>query len=91
MSNKTPDSSSHPDQNQEAQKSQQTTQKSAIDPSKVVTPSEDLVYKGGYTVDPEEILANPAVAPEMLDDRRDNRPDLTRIPEDIQAEDIQTD
>ena len=33
--------------------------------------SRDLVNKGGYEKDPKEILANPAVAPQMLGDRRD--------------------
>lgn len=31
----------------------------------------DLVNKGGYDKDPQEILSNPAVAPQMLGDRRD--------------------
>ncbi|WP_035984425.1 hypothetical protein [Leptolyngbya sp. KIOST-1] len=31
----------------------------------------DLVNKGGYDKDPREIIANPAVTPEMLGDRRD--------------------
>ena len=31
----------------------------------------DLVNKGGYDKDPKEILSNPAVAPQMLDDRLD--------------------
>ncbi|PSR16448.1 hypothetical protein C8255_17780 [filamentous cyanobacterium CCP3] len=29
----------------------------------------DLVNKGGYDKDPREIIDNPAVAPQMLDDR----------------------
>lgn len=86
MSNKTSDSSSHKNQKKEDQKSQQPSQKSAIDSSKVVTPSEDLVYKGGYTNNSEEIIANPAVAPEMIDDRRDTRPDLTHNAEDTQTD-----
>lgn len=64
-------------------KSQDQPKKAAIDSDQIVNPSEDLVYKGGYTGDPEEIVANPAVAPEMLDDQRDNRPDLTRSSEGI--------
>lgn len=62
---------------------QKQAKKPAIDPDQIVNPSEDLVYKGGYTNDPEEILADPAVTPEMLDDQRDNRPDLTRESEGI--------
>lgn len=60
----------------------QKKDKTALDSSQVVNPSEDLVYKGGYTNEPEEILSNPAVAPQMLDDRRDLRSDLTRDPEE---------
>lgn len=29
----------------------------------------DLVNKGGYSKDPREIIDNPAVTPQMLDDR----------------------
>ncbi|PSN11923.1 hypothetical protein C7293_22385 [filamentous cyanobacterium CCT1] len=29
----------------------------------------DLVNKGGYDKDPREIIENPAVTPQMLDDR----------------------
>lgn len=36
----------------------------------------DLVYSGGYSRDPQEILSNPAVAPPMLNDGRDLRGDL---------------
>lgn len=42
----------------------------------------DLVYAGGYDRDPQEILGNPAVAPEMLSDGRDLRPDLFREAEE---------
>jgi hypothetical protein len=31
--------------------------------------SRDLVNKGGYDKDPREIVENPAVTPQMLDDR----------------------
>ena len=65
-------------QEQNSQKKDKTT----LDSSQIVNPSEDLVYKGGYTNEPEEILSNPAVAPQMLDDRRDLRSDLTRDPEE---------
>lgn len=65
---------------------QKSSQQPAVDSAQVVNPSEDLVYKGGYTNDPEEILSNPAVAPEMLDDRRDIRADLSRDPDSAQAD-----
>ncbi|WAL61383.1 hypothetical protein [Thermocoleostomius sinensis] len=38
----------------------------------------ELVYGGGSDRDPQELLTNPAVAPQMLDDRRDVRSDLMR-------------
>ena len=37
---------------------------------------ENLVYKGGYTGNPREIVENPAVAPEMLNQPGDLRRDL---------------
>jgi len=40
--------------------------------------SRDLVTKRGDIGDPEELLTNPAVVPQMLDDRRDLRDDLKR-------------
>lgn len=47
----------------------------------------DLVYAGGYDRDPQEILGNPAVAPEMLSDGRDLRPDLFREAEEAAPND----
>lgn len=44
--------------------------------SDIVNPAEDLVYKGGYTVDPVTMLSNPAVAPQTLSDARDLRADI---------------
>lgn len=41
----------------------QSTDRETFDPR-------DLVTKGGYDKDPQEILSNPAVVPEMLGDRR---------------------
>ncbi|NJN58408.1 MAG: hypothetical protein HC879_13345 [Leptolyngbyaceae cyanobacterium SL_5_9] len=38
----------------------------------------DLVSKGGYEGDPQEIIGNPAVAPEMYQEGRDLRVDLYR-------------
>ncbi|HEY9700029.1 MAG TPA: hypothetical protein V6D10_22425 [Trichocoleus sp.] len=69
----------NPEQNDETNKPQ------ADDRSKVVDPSEDLVYKGGYTNDPLTILGNPAVTPQTLSDARDLRPDLFREPEEDEA------
>ncbi|MBW4487376.1 MAG: hypothetical protein KME12_06260 [Trichocoleus desertorum ATA4-8-CV12] len=37
-----------------------------------------LVRTGGFDGDPQEILGNPAVAPEMIQEGRDLRPDLFR-------------
>lgn len=36
----------------------------------------DLVYSGGYAGDPREIVENPAVTPEMINEPGDNRIDL---------------
>lgn len=41
---------------------------------KIVDPM-DLVYSGGYTGDPREIVENPAVTPEMLNEPGDLRAD----------------
>lgn len=42
----------------------------------------DLVYKGGYSKDPQEILGNPAVAPPTLSEGRDLRADIFREAEE---------
>ena len=42
----------------------------------MVNPAEDLIYAGGYTKDPREIINNPAVAPQMLNGPGDLRGDL---------------
>lgn len=39
---------------------------------------EDLVMKGGYTGNPQEILDNPAVTPQTIDEPSDLRDDLRR-------------
>jgi hypothetical protein len=54
--------------------SAETEQRNA-DPDRIVDVM-DLVYKGGYSRDPQEILGNPAVAPQMLSEGRDLRVDL---------------
>lgn len=55
--------------------------RSPVDPSQMVD-VQDLVYKGGFDKDPQEILGNPAVAPEMLQEGRDLRVDLFKEAED---------
>lgn len=68
------DDQQHPSDQQSDRKSgpdQKSNQKSDI-----VNPAEDLVYKGGYTVDPVTLLGNPAVAPQTLSDARDLRADI---------------
>lgn len=47
---------------------QQPPQTNTVDP-------QDLVYSGGYTGDPREIVENPAVTPEMLNEPGDLRSD----------------
>lgn len=37
-----------------------------------------LVRTGGFEGDPQELLGNPAVTPEMIQEGRDLRPDLYR-------------
>lgn len=46
--------------------------------SKKTIDPQDLVTKGGYTGDPEEIITNPAVTPEMINEPSDVRDDLKR-------------
>lgn len=36
----------------------------------------DLVYSGGYTGDPREIVENPAVTPQMMNEPGDKRIDI---------------
>lgn len=63
-----------------AEKPEQT-QKSNDDSSQIVNPAEDLVYKGGFNKDPQEIVSNPAVAPQTIDDtQKALRGDLMKDP-----------
>lgn len=48
-----------------------------LNPAEMVS-SPDLINQPNFPEDPEETITNPAVAPQMLDDRRDSRGDLTR-------------
>lgn len=41
-------------------------------------PVEELVYKGGYTGDPEEIVQNPAVSPQTIGTEKELRGDLRK-------------
>lgn len=61
-----------PTQKENKQTEPNTSKPRVVDPL-------DLVYSGGYLGDPREILSNPAVAPQMLDDTPDNlRDDFRR-------------
>lgn len=51
------------------------------DSSKMMDPL-DLVYSGGVDRDPQEIISNPAVAPQTLSDGRDLRVDLFKDPDE---------
>ncbi|MGB3310233.1 MAG: hypothetical protein WBG32_14000 [Nodosilinea sp.] len=50
----------------------QSTDEETFDPR-------DLVTKGGYDKDPREIIANPAVTPQMPGDRRDAGVGMDRV------------
>lgn len=53
--------------------------KQAVDPR-------DLVYKGGYNKNPREVVENPAVTPQMLDEPQETRAGYIRDDRD-EAED----
>jgi hypothetical protein len=55
-------------------------QKSTHDPN--VVDVRELVYNDGTDRNPHELLTDPGVAPQMLDDRRDLRTDLLRESDD---------
>lgn len=80
MSN-TGDRAANQPSDQSQQSNQHEAEKLPVDESKVVDPM-DLVYKGGYTKDPQEILGNPAVAPQMYTESRDLRVDIFREAEE---------
>jgi hypothetical protein len=72
MSSETPNSSTDQENTQDpVQAIAESVLEDAVDP-------QDLVMKGGYTGDPREIVANPAVAPQMLDDTTVLRDDLRK-------------
>lgn len=57
--------------NEDRQTEKETLEERGVDPR-------DLVSKGGFTKDPREIVNNPAVTPQMLNEPGDLRDDLTR-------------
>lgn len=81
MSSETDHSTSSHDEQDKPDHEQANPQKPTVDPSQLVDPL-DLVYSGGFDGDPQEILGNPAVAPEMLSEGRDLRVDLFRETEE---------
>lgn len=72
MNAETPDLSTNKESTEDqAESVVDSVLKDAVDPR-------DLVTKRGDIGDPNELLTNPAVTPQMLDDRRDVRDDLKR-------------
>jgi hypothetical protein len=69
-------------QHQNRSSSNSPSNSEEIKPKKETVDVRELVYKGGYDKDPQEILGNPAVAPPMIDEGRDLRGDLYREAED---------
>lgn len=63
------------EQNQSSKGSDRPQEVETYDPLKLVRP-------GGFDGDPQEIIGNPAVAPEMLQEGRDLRTDLFREAEE---------
>ncbi|MBD2067670.1 hypothetical protein H6F93_09025 [Leptolyngbya sp. FACHB-671] len=78
MTDRPTNQSSKPDENKQnaAQKPGETGDR-PNDTSKTYDVM-DLVSKGGYEGDPQEILGNPGVAPQMYQEGRDLRVDLYR-------------
>lgn len=77
---------STPDENkQDAAQEPGKTGDRSIDTSKTYDVM-DLVSKGGYEGDPQEILGNPAVAPEMYQEGRDLRVDLYRDADEVSSD-----
>ena len=72
------------DQHDKRSEGEQNQPHSASDRPKEVETYDVLkvVRTGGFEGDPQEILGNPAVAPEMLQEGRDLRPDLFREAEE---------
>ena len=70
------DQSNQRQQNQASQGSDRPQEVETYDVLKLVRP-------GGFEGDPQEIIGNPAVAPEMLQEGRDLRSDLFREAEEV--------
>jgi hypothetical protein len=60
------------------QKDQHPTSKPAVDPAKIVSEPDNLEHQRNLVENTEEIVTNPGVAPQMFDDKRDLRGDLTK-------------
>jgi hypothetical protein len=68
------------EKNQQNLTSDQQQPVQSSEAEKVVDPR-DLVYNGGYSKDPREIVNNPAVTPQMLNEPGDLRDDLRHTEE----------
>ncbi|NJL38280.1 MAG: hypothetical protein HC840_21825 [Leptolyngbyaceae cyanobacterium RM2_2_4] len=80
MTDRPTNQSSTPDENkQNAQKPGKTGDRLTDKTYDVM----DLVSKGGYEGDPQEILGNPAVTPETYQEGRDLRVDLYRDADEV--------
>lgn len=79
------DKASNSPSDQENQNDRHEPNQHSVDESKLVD-VRDLVYKGGYDRDPQEILGNPAVAPPMLSEGRDLRVDIFQEAEESTPE-----
>jgi hypothetical protein len=90
MSGNSPNFSDMPDSSTEDEslESRKDQQDGLVEDSREVDVM-DLVYKGGYTGNPREIVDNPAVAPQMMNLGQvdaDNRDDM--MSEDADADDV---
>jgi len=85
MTDRPTNQSSTPDENKQNAQQPERTGDRPTDTSKTYDVM-DLVSKGGYEGDPQEILGNPAVAPEMYQEGRDLRVDLYRDADEISAD-----
>ena len=72
-----PESTERPAANQSKPEQSAQTEKQSNASEKAPIDSRDLVYRGGYDGDPREILENPAVTPELVEQSpEDIRDDL---------------
>jgi hypothetical protein len=82
MTDRPTNQSSTPDEDKQNAQELGKTGDRSIDTSKTYDVM-DLVSKGGYEGDPQEILGNPGVAPEMYQEGRDLRVDLYRDADEV--------